>query len=172
VFCELTTRSPYHGDVIPARHRPLTQYREVTWLHSTRSPSTLLWCLAPHPCLFIKCCGLAAARSLNWTPPKKTSQHPCEQFAGGQGDGGRERKPHRGQCGGTAAAPPGHALTGPTARVCGCTEIKSPVRARRPCPSTSYLLHGPPSLDARLAGLHVLSPCGRGGIGRRTSLRC
>ena len=88
----------------------------------------------------------------------------------GQGNGGRERQSHCGQCRGTAAAPLRHALKRPQGFVAAGN--LGLVRAPRPCPSTSYLLHGPPSLGARLSGLCVLSPCGRGGIGRRTSLRC
>ena len=47
---------------------------------------------------------------------------------------------------GAASAAPRYALNRPLQGPEACTEIKSRRGRRGPCPSTSYLLHGPPSL--------------------------
>ena len=105
---------PYHGDLIHARHRPLTQYREETWLHSTRSPSTSLWCLAPHPCLFIKCCGFGRGAIIELDASEEDAVSIlANNLPVAKGtvvvNGNRIAV----NMAGTAAAPPGHALMRP-----------------------------------------------------------
>jgi flagellar motor switch protein FliN/FliY len=86
--------------------------------------------------------------------------------------GGRERKPHRGERGGTAAAPPTHALTQPRQGFVAARKLsllRAPAGLVPQHPICYMVRH---HWTRGLSGLRVLSPCGRGGIGRRTSLRC